>query len=139
MATRTPQQDRRGTIMKHSTSPYFLALMLASNVCWPYGDSGGTKACTKPKFSDFIPAENAEIAADSPFSFTASKNTYPSTIKVTVKDMPAMINVTPDNDGSFRISGTLPGTLADTYARIAITADGQGNCKGSGGWLVKVR
>jgi hypothetical protein len=52
--------------------------------------------------------------------------------------MPATLKVTPKNEGGFQVSGTIPASLINVYARIAITADGQNNCKGEGGWLVKI-
>ncbi|POZ53748.1 hypothetical protein [Methylovulum psychrotolerans] len=122
---------------KHSLG--FLVLMLASTTAWPYGSSSSTKACSKPKFTAFAPADNAEVAAQSHFSFNASKNTYPSTLTVTVKDLPTQLSITPDNDGSFQVSGTLPAALSNTYARIVINAEAQNNCKGSDGWLVKIK
>ena len=127
--------------MKRST--YFLALilMLFTSTSWAYGgSSSSSKACAKPKFTDFVPAENAEVGPGSGFSFTASANTHPESIKVTVKGLPATIKVSPKNAGSsFEVSGTLPESLKGTYARIAIDADAPSNCKGGGGWLVKIK
>ena len=115
-------------------------LMLVTSTTWAYGGGGSssTKACAKPKFTDFVPAENAEVAAGSNFSFTASANTYPSSIKVTIKALPATIKVTPKTVGTFEVSGSLPTSLKGTYARIAIEADAQSKCNGGGGWLVKI-
>ena len=119
---------------------WIFVLMLATGTCWAYGGgSSSSKACEKPKFSNFVPAENAEVAAGSAFSFTASKNTYPTTIKVSVKEQAATaVKVDKKNDGTFAVSGKLPATLKGGFARIAISADAQSNCKGAGGWLVKV-
>jgi hypothetical protein len=117
----------------------FILLLTVSN-CWAYGGGGGggTKACEKPKFSNFTPTENAQVAPGSAFSFTASKNTYPNTIKVAVKGQTAAVKVDKKNDGTFTVNGKLPASAKGEFARIAITADAQSNCKGSGGWLVKV-
>ena len=128
--------------MKRSNCFLALALMLVTSTSWAYGggSSSSSKACAKPKFTDFVPAENAEVTAGSSFSFTASANTHPDSIKVTVKGLPASIKVTPKNAGnSFEVSGTLPASLKGTYARIAIEADAQSNCDGGGGWLVKIK
>ena len=114
------------------------ACMLVSGTSWGYGSSSGTKACAKPVFSEFAPAEQAEVKANSAFSFTASKNTHPPSIKVSVKDLPVTVQITPDNDGSLHVQGQLPPALKNTYARIAITADAQNHCPGGGGWLVKI-
>jgi hypothetical protein len=126
--------------MKRNNCLWVFALMIVTSTCWAYGggSSSSSKACDKPKFTDFVPAENAEVAAGSAFSFSASKNTYPKTIKVSVKGQPATIKVDKKNDGTFAVSGTLPTSAKGAYARIAITADAQSNCKGAGGWLVKI-
>jgi hypothetical protein len=125
-------------MMKRYNGLLIFILMMLSSAAWAYGSSSSSKSCTKPKFTDFTPAENAEIAAGSGFSFTASANTYPNTIKVTIKGLPATLKVTPENEGGFQVSGTIPASLKGDYARIAITADGPNNCKGDGGWLVKI-
>ena len=126
--------------MKRYNCIWIFVLMLVTNTSWAYGGGGSssTKACAKPKFTDFVPAENAEVAAGSNFSFTASANTYPSSIKVTIKGLPATIKVTPKTVGTFEVSGSLPTSLKGTYARIAIEADAQSKCNGGGGWLVKI-
>lgn len=126
--------------MKRYNCFSIFVLMLVTSTTWAYGGGGSssTKACAKPKFTDFVPAENAEVAAGSNFSFTASANTYPTSIKVTIKGLPATIKVTPKTVGTFEVSGSLPTSLKGTYARIAIEADAQSKCNGGGGWLVKI-
>ncbi len=126
--------------MKRYYSIVMLALITLTSACWAYGggSSGSSKSCDKPKFTDFVPAENAKVAAGSSFSFTASKNTYPTTIKVTVKDQSIDVSTDKKSDGTIQVSGKLPDSVKGTYARIAISADAQSNCKGTGGWLVKI-
>jgi hypothetical protein len=125
--------------MKQYNTLWALALMIVANTGWAYGGgSSSSKACDKPKFTDYVPAENAQVAAGSNFSFTASKNTYPSTIKVSVKEQLVAITTEKKNDGTFTVSGKLPASVKGAYARITIAADAQSNCKGTGGWLVKV-
>ena len=117
-----------------------LTLMLMTSNAWAYGGgSSSTKACAKPKFSEFVPAENTEVRSGAAFSFIASSNTHPESIKVTAKGLPTTVTVTPQNAGSsFKVSGTLPEALKGTYARIAIDASAQNNCPGAGGWLIKI-
>ncbi|MFI3223354.1 MAG: hypothetical protein QX191_10010 [Methylococcaceae bacterium] len=116
----------------------FLILLLVSSNLWAYGSSSSSKSCTKPEFSQFIPAENSTIAAGASFSFLASANTYPTTIKVTVKGLPVELSITPKDAAGFLVKGTLPKALHDDFARISINAEGQKNCKGDGGWLVNI-
>ena len=126
--------------MKRYTCLWIFVLAFMTSPCWAYGGgSSSTKACAKPKFTDFIPAENTEVAVGSNFSFSASANTHPESIKVTAKGLPITIKVSPKNAGnSFEVTGTLPSSLKATYARIVIDADAQGSCNGGGGWLVKI-
>lgn len=114
----------------------FISVTLTANA-WGYGSSSSTKACTKPKFSEFIPADKSEVPAVSDFSFIASASTYPESILVTVKKQPVDIKVTEKN-GGYLVTGTLPDSLRNTYARISILAEGPKQCKGNGGWLVKI-
>ncbi|MDD1614272.1 MAG: hypothetical protein LUP98_06420 [Methylococcaceae bacterium] len=124
--------------MKSYKPLWILMLIIATTNVWAYGSSSSSKkACNKPKFSEFVPTNNAEIAAKSAFSFVASANTNPESIIVTIKDQRIAVTVTPKNQG-FQVTGILPGTLTGNFARISITADGPNKCKGSDGWLVKV-
>jgi hypothetical protein len=127
--------------MKNTSWVILIIPTLLSSHALAYGGGGGssTKACDKPKFSEFTPPANAEVASGSAFSFTASKNTYPSTIKVTIKDRPVEVKTQEQANGVFEVSGKFPEGVKDSYARIAINADAQSNCKGSGGWLVKIK
>lgn len=121
----------------HSTWAIFILMLITSDV-WSYGsNSSSKKACDKPRFSEFIPANKAQVAAKSTFSFMVSAGTKPETIAVTVKEQPVDITVTPKNQG-FEVTGKLPDTLKETYARINITAEGPNKCKGNDGWLVQV-
>lgn len=124
--------------MKRYNCLWIFILMFITNASWAYGSASSSKSCIKPEFSNFVPAGNIGVVAGSTFSFFASANTYPNTIKVTVKGLPTALKITPRNEGGFLISGTIPLSLTGVYARIAITADGQGNCKGDGGWLIKI-
>jgi hypothetical protein len=113
-------------------------LIIATSNVWAYGSSSSSKkACNKPKFSEFVPANNAEVSAKSAFSFVASANTNPESIIVMIKDRPVAVTVKPINQG-FQVTGTLPETLKGNFARISISADGPSQCKGSDGWLVKI-
>ncbi|MEQ1529254.1 MAG: hypothetical protein ABL925_08055 [Methylococcales bacterium] len=102
------------------------------------GGSSSSKACAKPKFSDFIPEENAGVKAGAEFSFTASANTHPESIKVTVKELPVTVQIDDRKGTAFKVSGKLPDSLSGSYARININAEASNACKGSGGWLVKI-
>ncbi|PKM12383.1 MAG: hypothetical protein CVV13_05715 [Gammaproteobacteria bacterium HGW-Gammaproteobacteria-3] len=118
---------------------FFLMLIgmaVTANV-WAYGSSSSTRSCTKPKFSQFMPADKSEVAAQSAFSFVASAATYPESIEVTVKQQAVKINIV-KTKAFYQVTGHLPSTLHNTYARISIKAEGPSQCQGSDGWLVKI-
>jgi hypothetical protein len=114
-----------------------IVLIIPANV-WAYGDAGtGTGICKKVNFSDFMPANNSEVAPQSAFSFFATGATYPKSIKVTVRGQSVPLTVTPKKDG-FKVTGNLPETVKGAYAKIIIDARGVNQCEVSDGWLVKV-
>lgn len=125
--------------MKLSNIILLLVLTATTNHAWAYGGSSSSskKACAKPKFTEFSPANNAQVNAGADFSFLASANTNPDSIAVTVKGLAVTVTVTPQNQG-FLVVGKLPASVTADFARINITADGHNDCKGSDGWLLKV-
>jgi hypothetical protein len=123
--------------MKSLQIGWLCLLLSLPAAVWGYGSSSSSKACEKPDFSQFSPPDKATATPSSEFSFIASPNTRPDTIKVVVKNIPVSIAIKPVAQG-YRVSGTLPEALRGTFARITIDAEGANRCKGSGGWLVKV-
>lgn len=124
--------------MKLTNALLLLVVMAMSNTVWAYGSSSSSKkACAKPKFSEFTPANNAQIAVGGQFSFVASANTNPDSLEVTVKGSPVAVTVTPKNSG-FAVNGNLPASITADFVRINISADGHNDCKGNDGWLLKV-
>ena len=128
--------------MKSYKILWIMTLLIVTSNVWAYGSSSSSsssskKACDKPKFSEFNPANNAQVAAKSAFSFVASANTNPESIIVTVKNQPVAVTVTPKNQ-SFLVTGILPDTLKGDFARISVAADGPNQCKGTDDWLVKI-
>lgn len=114
-----------------------LGLTLMSTQVFSYGSSSSSKSCTKPQFSEFTPVNNAQVAPQSTFSFTASSATNPKSIAVDIKKQAAAITVTPKNQG-YQIAGKLPAGLRNTTARINITAESPSNCKANDGWLINI-
>ena len=102
------------------------------------GGGGGDGACAKPKFSQFVPAVKTEAKSGSEFSFVASANTHPGSIKVSVKNIPVPISVPDKPENMFKVTGRLPESLKNTFARININAESSGQCKGTEGWLIKI-
>jgi hypothetical protein len=124
---------------------YVLGLVMAvaayGNVgtVWAYGDSagGGSSEGCKAKFSQFTPANNAEVAAKSAFSFFASDGTDQKTIAVKIKGESVPVTIVPKHQG-YLVSGKLPDSVKGTFARINITAKALSPCEATDGWLLKV-
>ncbi len=123
--------------MKTTQFFWILGLTIMSTQVFSYGSSSSSKSCTKPHFSEFSPADKAEVAPKSTFSFMASAGTNPKSIMVDIKKQPVAVTVTPKGQG-YEVSGTLPSDLKATAARINITAESPSSCKGSDGWLVNI-
>jgi len=102
-----------------------------------YGSSSSKKACSKPKFTQFTPAHLAIVAEQSEFSFLASASTNPESIKVSVKKQLVDVDIKKVNTG-YSVTGSVPASLKNTYARVEIKATGTNNCNGSDGWLLKI-
>jgi len=115
-----------------------LILAVFSTHASAYGSSSSSKkSCKKPKMSQFTPDDKSVVAAESEFSFTTSVLTNPDNIVVTVKKLP--VPVTVESEGNaYKVTGKLPATLQDTYARVTINAVGTNGCKTSDGWLLKI-
>ncbi len=123
--------------MKNLNVLMLLTLTAFSTQALSYGGGGSSKKCAKPKFSQFTPAHLSDVSSQSEFSFVTSASTNSSSIKVTVKKQAVDVTINKTNSGYF-ITGKLPESLNNTYARIAIQAKGTNNCAGGDGWLLKI-
>lgn len=115
----------------------FVFTLLSTSVLAYGGGSSEEKACDKPSFTEFTPAHLAVVSAQSEFSFLASALTNPKTIDVSVKKITVEVEIEETNMG-YLVTGTLPESLQNTYARVSITATGTNNCMVSDGWLLKI-
>lgn len=115
-----------------------LMLTVFSANVFAYGSSSSSKtACKKPKMGQFTPADRAVVVAESEFSFITSALTNPESIEVSIKKQPVTVTITQEGN-AYRVTGELPATLQDTYARVNIKATGTNGCKASDGWLLKI-
>jgi hypothetical protein len=117
----------------------FLFIIFSSNVAAYYGSSGGAhKSCTPPELIQFTPPHLSIVVPKSEFSFLAHKHTSPKSIVVTVKKQAVDVTINETEKG-YIVSGKLPPSLQDTYARIEINATALNGCKGNNGWLLNIR
>lgn len=122
------------TLLKKSA--VFLLLGIAATNVWSFGGGGGNPAkCVEPSFKNMKPPK--VIAPGGEFSFTASENTDPSSIKVIIKGLNVKLDVK-DRYG-YQVRGKMPAELTDGYALIKISANSRPeSCNAEDAWLVKV-
>ncbi|MGR9105949.1 MAG: hypothetical protein ACU843_03365 [Gammaproteobacteria bacterium] len=119
-------------------SAVILALGIAATNVWGFGGGGGRDrlaTCEEPRFKNMKPPKI--IAPGGKFSFTASDNTEPDSIKVLIKghDIPLKV----DDAYGIQVSGNMPSEVTDGYALIKISANSRPRaCVGEGAWLVKI-
>ena len=89
------------------------------------------------KFTQFEPPHLSVVAPQSEFSFKTSVLTNPTSIEVRVKKQLIEVDINEMNNG-YLVTGTLPDSLQNTYARIDIKAKGTNECKGKDGWLLNI-
>lgn len=115
-----------------------LTLSIMTTNVMAYGSSSSKKACKKPTFKNFTPAHLATVESNTEFSFLASSLTNPDTINVTIKKQTVDVEIKKNNN-AFLVTGTLPESLQNTYARVVINATGTNKCKGNDGWLLNIK
>ncbi len=114
-----------------------LLLVFFATSAWSYGGGGGEAAkCKKPSFKDMNPPQSSTVPPGAEFSFTASSNTNPKSIKVEVKGHQVDLKV--NKNTSVEVTGNLPPEVTAGYARINISANSSANCASQDGWLLKV-
>ncbi|MDD2759478.1 MAG: hypothetical protein PHH11_04200 [Methylomonas sp.] len=94
------------------------------------------KKCIKPKFRDFTPAHNSEVAPESTISFHINRNVDPLHVSASARKIPMAVEVV-DKKTFYYVSAKLPKELTEGFARIHIEAKAaEGNCIGQDGWLI---
>ena len=118
----------------------FIFIALSANVFAGYGSSSSSskKSCKPPTIIQYTPAHLSVVSSNSDFSIEVSSLTVPKSIEVTIKDLPIEVVITESKKG-YLISGKLPESLKDTFARVEIRAKGTNRCKLSEGWLLNIK
>lgn len=113
----------------------FLVMVLIAPSAWSNRCAG--RGCNPPAFKDMVPAAGSAVSRGSDFSFTASPNTNPRSIRVMVKGHEVALEI--EQRGPIRVRGKLPSDILGAYARVNITgSSSQSSCVGNGGWLLKI-
>ena len=122
------------------------ALSLPANTVFAYGSSSSSSSCDKPTFSEFQPAANKYLQSFSEFSFVASSNTSPSSIKVNIsagslKEQfdAKQLKIDPQGNGRLVVSGKLNRPFQHGFARISVTAHSKPGCEKTDGHLIRVQ
>ena len=119
----------------------FIFILISTNSMAYFGDGGGhtkNKKCNEPKISQIKPAHLSVVASQSEFSFWVSSEAIPRSIEVTVKKIPVEITIKEVSRG-YLVSGKLPASLKETFARIEAKLKDSKRCSGSKGWLLNIR
>lgn len=119
----------------------FLTLLVSiPTVTFAYGTGhhgGMILDCTAPEFFEESPSKDAKVAVLDTFSFTASDNTDPATLKVWVNTQPITdIQITPQRSGRLSVNARLPEPVSKGRAWIKVTAVSQDGCDQLHNWYV---
>lgn len=117
----------------------FIALVFSQMVLAVTPAEEEEKKCIKPKFRDFSPAANSEVAPGSNIAFHINRFADPSKVSASAKKIPIKVEVV-DKKTFYYVTGKLPPELTDGFARIHVEAKAlEGECSGQDGWLIKVK
>lgn len=92
--------------------------------------------CTAPIFFEESPGKDAKVKALEKFTFTASDNTHPESLKVWVNTVPVDIKITPQRSGRLTVEGSLPQPIAQGRAWIKVTGTSHDGCDQLHTWNV---
>ena len=119
----------------------FFALIVSYNAS-AYNGKAVDEQCKKPRFDHFslpiykVP-ERIDVAPESEFSFRLSSKVAPETLKLTIKGKPVNYQIE-SNNSFYRITSKIPAEYTGKFVRINATVTAKLECKGRGGWLIKV-
>jgi len=119
----------------------FFTLMISYSAS-AYNGKPVDEQCKKPRFDRFsLPINKApariDVAPESEFSFRLSSKVAPETLKLTIKKK--AIAYTIENKNSFYlITSKIPAEYTGKFVRINASVTAKLDCKGKGGWLIKV-
>jgi len=119
----------------------FIFTAYSANVLAGYGSSSSgnsKKACKPPKLIQYTPVHLSVVPSNSDFSIEVSSLTNPKSIEVTIKKLPVEVAITESKKG-YLITGKLPESIKDTFARVEVRATGTNRCKLSEGWLLNIK
>lgn len=96
------------------------------------------KKCIKPKFRDFSPAPQSEVAPEAAISFHINHIADPNHVRASAKKIPMKVEVV-DKKTFYYVTARLPAEITDGFARIHVEAKAaEGECIGQDGWLIKI-
>lgn len=114
-----------------------LGLAPTSSFAFVTGHHGGLILnCTAPIFFEESPGKDAKVKALETFTFTASDNTHPESLKVWVNTVPVDIKITPQRSGRLTVEGSLPQPITQGRAWIKVTGMSHDGCDQLHTWNV---
>ena len=126
------------------SSKFWKSAILLTTLVFTHASSAETpaeeteKKCIKPKFRDFSPAHQSEVAPGSQISFHINRHADPLHIGASAKKIPMKVAIE-DKQTFYYVTAKLPAELKDGYVRIHVEAKSmEGECIGQDGWLIKI-
>jgi hypothetical protein len=144
-AVEVPAQTNNSTGGTAMTQPLRLgslaillgALLPSTGLAFGVGHHGGIILdCTAPIFFEEAPGKDAKVPVFQKFSFTASENTDPSTLKVWVNAKPVPFTVSEQRSGRLSVEAALPEPIAQGRAWIKVTGISHDGCDQLHTWNV---
>ena len=116
----------------------FLMVAVFSTSAFAYGGGGSSrKSCKQPKVSKQTPPKSSVVAPGSEISFSLSRDTNLNSIEVSVKGEKVDVDIAQEKF-KLAVTGRLPESIKDGYAKIVIKAKSKSKCAMKGGWLLKI-
>lgn len=123
-----------------------LLLSLQFDAAFAYGSSSSSSSCKKPTFSEFKPSANKYLQSFREFSFSASSNTSPNSIEVSISAgstkehfTSKQLDITEQASGRLEVKGKLDKPFQHGFVRISVKAHSKPGCDQSDGYLIRVQ
>lgn len=94
--------------------------------------------CTPPIFFDEVPARDARVTHLNEFSFVASENADPETLKVWANNEPVKVEISKLMSGRLAVKGSLPETVTSGRVWFKVTGVSDDGCDQLHNWYVHV-
>ena len=137
MTAENPISTQAGRILLLAV--FTLTIILHSNTSQAFAgaSAGGGPACRAATLSNYTPEKLSIVQHGDTFTFDINQAAKES-ITVTLKNQTAEISISELAPNRHRVTGAIPDTVPNGYAKILVDSRSSGGCKAADGWLVIV-